>query len=190
MRAGRLVSVMLALQRRGRVTAGQLASELEVSERTILRDLDELSGAGVPIYATRGRGGGFQLLEPTSTLPDPEHWQPDRRSRGRAERALIRISPEGRRLAAVLGALQPIRMSRTVPPDSAGWRHATFRVRSYDAATIEILSLASHIEVMEPARLRSMVADRTASSAALYNPPADDSPADDASHEHDPKGHR
>ena len=46
-RAGRLVSLMLILQRRGRATAAHLADELEVSQRTILRDIEELSGAGV-----------------------------------------------------------------------------------------------------------------------------------------------
>ena len=59
MRAGRLVTLMLILQRRGRVTAAELAQELEVSERTVLRDIDDLSGAGVPVYATRGAGGGW-----------------------------------------------------------------------------------------------------------------------------------
>ena len=60
MRAGRLITLLLILQRRGRVTAGELATELEVSERTVLRDIEALSGAGVPVYATRGPGGGFQ----------------------------------------------------------------------------------------------------------------------------------
>ena len=62
MRADRLVSILLTLQSRGRATAGELASELEVSERTIRRDLDALLAAGVPLYSQRGRGGGWALL--------------------------------------------------------------------------------------------------------------------------------
>jgi len=60
---GRLLSILLLLQARGRMTAPQLAREFEVSVRTILRDIDQLSLAGVPVYAERGRAGGFQLLD-------------------------------------------------------------------------------------------------------------------------------
>jgi predicted DNA-binding transcriptional regulator YafY len=61
-RADRLVSIVLLLQAHGQQTAAQLAERLETSERTIRRDLDSLSGAGVPVYAQRGRGGGWALL--------------------------------------------------------------------------------------------------------------------------------
>lgn len=62
MRADRLVSLVLLLRQRGRMTADALAAELEVSTRTILRDIEALSSAGVPVYAERGRYGGFALL--------------------------------------------------------------------------------------------------------------------------------
>src|SRR5512139_3667096 len=63
MRADRLLSIMLLLQTRGKLTAQTLAAELGVSRRTILRDIDALSVAGIPIYADGGHGGGIALDE-------------------------------------------------------------------------------------------------------------------------------
>jgi predicted DNA-binding transcriptional regulator YafY len=63
MRADRLLSLLLLLQTHGRMTAANLAAELEVSERTIYRDIDALGSAGVPVYGERGPDGGYALLD-------------------------------------------------------------------------------------------------------------------------------
>lgn len=61
MRADRLVAILLLLQRRGQVTAAEVAEELEVSERTARRDFEALGAAGIPVYAQPGRNGGWRL---------------------------------------------------------------------------------------------------------------------------------
>jgi predicted DNA-binding transcriptional regulator YafY len=63
MRASRLLSILVVLQARGHVTAPELANECEVSLRTIYRDIDSLSAAGIPVYSERGSGGGYRLLD-------------------------------------------------------------------------------------------------------------------------------
>src|SRR5215469_12044094 len=63
MRADRLLSILLLLQVHRRITAGELARRLEVSERTIHRDMEALGIAGIPVVAERGIGGGWSLME-------------------------------------------------------------------------------------------------------------------------------
>ena len=169
MRAGRLLNLVLILQQRGRATAAELAERLEVTQRTVMRDIEALSGAGVPVFAIRGPGGGFQLLESYDPAPiSPADWQRRERRPGRPRRATVRISVEGRRLAALLGRLQPLRVKRDVPPDRDGWLQATFRLESLEGVAIDVLSLGPQIEVLEPPELRDVVADRARRTARLY----------------------
>ena len=75
MRTSRLLSILILLQLRTRITAEALSAEFGVSVRTIYRDVDELSAAGVPVFGERGAGGGYQLLDGwqtrfTGLLPD------------------------------------------------------------------------------------------------------------------------
>jgi predicted DNA-binding transcriptional regulator YafY len=166
-RAGRLLSLVSILSREGRITAAALAERLEVSERTVLRDLEVLSGSGVPVYAVRGPGGGFQLLEGSSPALPSDAWLRSPSRAGGPGRMTVRVTDEGRRVAAVLGYLQPLRL-RPDPPEADGWATATCRMRSTDSMAVEVLALGPHVEVVAPQDLRDHVADLARRTAGLY----------------------
>ncbi len=169
MSARRLLGLLLLLQNGGRLTAGELARRLEVSERTVLRDLDRLGSAGVPVYAVRGCRGGFELLDtfdhevpalPAGIVAPP----------GRLRRVRVRLSPAALQLALVQGrpeAWRP-RPGAEPHPDRPGWLEGSFRFTSYEAAAQELLGLGAEVEVLLPVELRATMADLGRHIARLH----------------------
>jgi len=125
-RADRLVAILLMLQTRGQVTAAEVATELEISERTARRDLDSLGMAGLPVYSMQGRNGGWRLAGDGRTdltgltsaeaqalflLAGPRATTPELRA---ALRKLVRALPEPLRARAEAA-------SAAVVHDATGW---------------------------------------------------------------------
>ena len=168
MRAGRLLQLLMLLEHRGRLTAAQLADELEVSARTVLRDIEALSGAGVPVYSVRGPAGGFELVEGyRSELGPTPAWVP---SSGGRRRVAVRVSPEGRRLAALLGLrLRARKVPKHDPvPGRDDWIEATFLASDVDDARLRLLQLGAEVEVLTPTPLREAMADAAIRQASYY----------------------
>jgi predicted DNA-binding transcriptional regulator YafY len=122
MRADRLLTLLLLLQARGRMTAGDLADRLEVSPRTVYRDIGALSGAGVPVLADPGPGGGVHLLG---------GWRTELTGLTEAELEALLTSSSGPRLESALAKLtaslpgetgrRAAHMRERLLVDSAGW---------------------------------------------------------------------
>lgn len=171
MRAGRLLRLVLVLQDGRRHTAGDLAERLQVSPRTVLRDLDTLSGAGVPVYPTRGPKGGFQLLDTGAPAPFPI---PPGLSaaRGPLRRVRVRLAPTALQYALVNGkpeAWRP-RPVQSPEPDRPDWIEGSFRFDSYDTALRELLAIGPDVEILLPAELREAMASIADRLAALHRP--------------------
>lgn len=169
MRAGRLLSLLLILQNGQRVTAAALARRLGVSERTVLRDLEVLSGSGVPVYGVRGPSGGFQLLDTyRQTVPSvPPGLTP---GTGRLRRVRVRIAPTALQLALVAGrpdGWRP-RPGAEPHPGRPEWVEGSFRFESYDAAIRELVTLCPDVEVVLPAELRDTMAEIGRQIAGLH----------------------
>jgi predicted DNA-binding transcriptional regulator YafY len=120
MKASRLLSILMLLQARGRMTAAALAQAMEVSQRTILRDVDQLSAAGVPVWGERGQKGGFQLREGWSTrltgLTEPE------------AHALLLAGLPGPATELGLGAAAASARLKMMASLPSGWREQAARV--------------------------------------------------------------
>ena len=188
-RASRLVGLLGLLQARGRMTAGQLAAELEVSPRTVLRDIEALGAAGIPVYAVRGSQGGFELLAGfRSDLPaaaagparSPGPGRPatggprggangPRRGGANGLRARVRLSPHGRRLAALLGRPPGVRVRRS-PHVVAGredWVEAWVRIEP-EIGLLDMLALGTEVEVLHPPELRAAIREAATQIAVLH----------------------
>ncbi|CDR05201.1 helix-turn-helix transcriptional regulator [Streptomyces iranensis] len=148
MKASRLLHLLLLLQTRQRLTTTELAARLEVSRRTVLRDVEALSTAGVPVYAERGRNGGIVLL-PSARL-NASHLEPpelealsvaglDSALRERMGLTAVWESAERKiaaRQAAAPESPSPLRLADLVLVDSTAWFAAP-------EAAVEVSALAS-----------------------------------------------
>ena len=135
------MAALLVLQARGRVTAAELAEELEVSERTARRDLEALAMAGVPVYSQAGRGGGWSLIGGART-------DLSGLTAGEARALFLLAGPAANATPAVKDALR--KLVRALPE--------TFRAEAEAAASAVVIDPASwdRISVKTPEHLQSL----------------------------------
>lgn len=158
--------MLLLLEQRGRMTGPQLARALEVTVRTVARDMDALAGAGVPVRSVRGPEGGYELLEGyRSGLVSRAAWAEEQRE-GRARRVTVLLTEEGRRRAPEVG-LPPwgeVHPLASLP----GWSRVLVRTTDLEATARQVLALAGEARVMAPVSLRDRVAALAADALALH----------------------
>lgn len=171
MRAGRLLNMVLLLQTGRRWTAAALADRLEVSTRTVLRDLEALSGAGVPVYSVRGPQGGFQMLDTFEQHVAAAAAGPAAR-RGHIQRVRVRIAPAALQMALITGTPQGWRPrpNAVAHPQRTDWLEGSFRFESHAQAERELLALGPHVEVLLPESLRRDMAALGEQISALHRP--------------------
>ncbi len=121
MQIDRLFTMTYLLLERGSMTARELADYFEVSPRTIYRDLDVLSGAGIPVYASKGRGGGVRLL-PDFIIDRSLLSKPERRSLLAGLQSMSALElPEAKSVLQKLGALFQERAETWLDVDFTHW---------------------------------------------------------------------
>lgn len=198
MRADRLLSVLLLLQVHRRMTARELASRLEVSERTIHRDMEALSANGFPVFAERGFGGGWMLVEGYRTnltglnkdeiqalfLTKPLRVLADLGLEKASNAALTKLSavsfkanlPQYQATVRVHPDIFPLmsyagrfaRIGQVSEPDAEGWLTVSLRFDVEEMACEYVLSFGSRIEVLEPQTLGEKVVAAAESVIAFY----------------------
>ena len=116
------------------------------------------------------RGADYWSINPKGYVPalPGRSWVRPAAPRATTARMTVRVTAEGRRVAGILGYLQPLRV-RSEPEADDGWVTATCRLRSVDAMAVEVLALGPHVEVVAPDDLRAHVADLVRRTSALYD---------------------
>lgn len=164
------MTMLRLLDARARMTARELAIELEVSERTVLRDVEALNEAGFHVVSHRGAHGGFELLRGGGIAAPLTGVAPLGGLGDLRGRVVVRISPHGRQLAALTGRPSGLRVRRrrTVGHEREGWIVAEAPMQSPQEVLHDILALGPNVEVMSPAALRTLVRDAASAIEELY----------------------